>query len=481
MRHGFASGLLLGAASLGLIATTWSAGWESLPQGSELASNLDTRIQEFKAEVRRRASVEMIWGNGTDDNGLMRQGSARVFGGNAPPTDMVGPGQYNSAAGTFGSTALTTTEQGGAVDVGVGRLWNDEDGPDDIAGTVDDHVLNVWDPVGNVWTPINSKDYSGAGTGGVNYIYDGGFEITDGSGSAASTTVPSGWALLGTPPIGYVAPPFLGDQGKGVSLKTTATGVGLEGVRQALPGLKANLEYVFRVMAQDQGFVGGGCTLRVSDGTTTHTAVTQGPFWEPLETVLTTTNVAATVNVDLLSTNDTNVCNWDLATAFEHNTRVMQAGIQVCRKTDTSTAAAYGTLATWDDALVSCTVTPPSPGYMVEVRGQLVATHTTANGAALAGRIRENATTTRAMGISNVAGHVNAVNRFEDTATIPLFYTVVNPTPGTALTFTLEGTATNDGGAHTWERNMGVTDGTDDLSGSTDMATTLEVKLVPTR
>jgi hypothetical protein len=191
--------------------------------------------------------------------------------------------------------------------------------------------------------------------------------------------------------------------------------------------------------------------------------------------------VAATVNVDLLSTNDTNVCNWDLATAFEHNTRVMQAGIQVCRKTDTSTAAAYGTLATWDDALVSCTVTPPSPGYMVEVRGQLVATHTTANGAALAGRIRENATTTRAMGISNVAGHVNAVNRFEDTATIPLFYTVVNPTPGTALTFTLEGTATNDGGAHTWERNMGVTDGTDDLSGSTDMATTLEVKLVPTR
>lgn len=472
----FNAGVLLGAASILLIGAAWTAGWESLPQGSELASNLDTRIQEFKAEVRKRASVESIWGNSTNDNALARLGSARVFTGTAGPSDIDGPGQYDSAAGAYGGTALTTTELGGTADIGAGRLWIDEDGPDDVAGNLDDYQLNVWNETTNSWVPVSTRDFAAAGVGGDNIIYNGGFEVKDGFGGSGT---PAQWALVGTPTLAYTDPPS-SSEGEGIALRTTATGAGLEGIRQLLPSLKTQTTYVYTARARDVSAVIGGCTFKVSDGTTTSTIVTQGTSWETLQ-VQHTTKAApvATVNVDLLSTNDTNACDWDEITVYEKNAPVQRSGIQTCFDTDNSTAAAYSTLGTWDDALVSCAITPPGPGYLLTVRGQLVGTHLSGNAASLAARIRENSTTTRSMGVAAVTGHTNSANHFEDIAVVPVFYEVVNPTPGTTLTFTLEGTPSNDTGP-SWGRNVGA-DGTDDLDDSANLKTTLEVTMIPTR
>ena len=479
MKRWFGLGLVLGLIALMLIAATWNSTWESLPQGTELASNLDTRIQEFKAEVRKRASVENIWGNTTADNGLTRLGSGRVFVDNSAPTDIAGPGQYNSAAGTYSGTALTTTEQGGTHDIGAGRVWIDPNGPDEVSGTSDDRQLYVWDETLHAWNSIRSEGFMAAGVGGDNLIYNGGFEITDGFGG---TGTPAGWTLVNTPTIAYVDPTLLTpNEGAGIALKTTATGSSLEGVRQALPKLKASTTYVYRARGFSVSGVFNGCTLKVSDGTTTSTATTQGFNFETLEVLHTTTGAPATVNVDLLSTNDTDICEWDEITAYEQNQPTRRGGIQTCFDTDNSTGAYTNPSTTWNDALVSCAVTPPGPGYIIQIRGQIVASNDTGQVSSLAGRIRENGTTTRGMATVYVGQDDTNADHFQDVATVPVFSTIVNPTPGTTLTYTLEALSSK-GGTATWRHNIGTDAGAEGLNGdSANLLTTLEVTLVPTR
>jgi hypothetical protein len=168
--------------------------------------------------------------------------------------------------------------------------------------------------------------------------------------------------------------------------------------------------------------------------------------------------------------------------AFERDPVVPQPGIQVCRDTDNSTAAAYNTPGVFDDALVSCSVTPPGPGYIVQVRGQVVADNDTGFfDNSLLVRLRENGTTTRAMGKGHANIDTDAANSFDDIVVVPVFFTSSLPlTPGTTLTYTLEGTADQSSGASAFERNVG-SDGVSDLADGANLLTTLEVMLIPTR
>lgn len=474
---------LVGFAALFLIGTTWNAGYESSPAGSDLASDLDTFIQGFKAEVRQRAEVEHSWGSSTDDNGLHAMGSARCFVQNSAPTAINGGtaalGQYNSAASADGGTALTTDEVGAATrDIGAGRCWVDLDGLDGVAGTIDDRQLNVWDETANAFVPVTARDIAGPGLA-FNQVYNGSFEVTDGTGSTASTTAPAGWSNLDTATIAYVDPTAV-TEGEGVALRTTAAGGALEGVRQTLANLKASTAYVFR--ARVRATSGDTCTMGVTDGTTTVSDVstTTGAF-ETLEVSLTTTAVPANVTLDLTSTADTDVCDWDHVTVFERLPVVAQPGVQVCHDTDSSTTAdAYTTINTWVDALVSCAVTVPGPGFVVEVHGQLVADHEVGGTTSLAARLRENGTTTRAVGVAAATADSDASGDFRDIAVVPVYYIVANPTPGDTLTFTLEAMPSQDGSGVSWDRNFG-TDGANDFDSETGLVTTLDVKMYPAR
>jgi hypothetical protein len=469
-----AGGLLLGA--------TWNAGYEGSPAGTDLASDLDTFIQSFKADVRKRLGVEHIFGTGTDDNGLHTMGSARGFAQNAAPTNISGSGAYNNAADSFDALPLSTDEIGATTrDIGAGRLWADLDGVDTgTSSTPDDNQLKVWNETTNLFVEVKARDVGGAGIGASNLVYNGNFEVTDGTGLVASTTAPAGWSNLSTSTIAYTDPTAV-SEGEGLALKTTAAGGADEGVRKALANLKASTAYVFRVRVR--ATAGDTCNLNVADGTTTvnDVSLTTGAF-ETLEAVLTTTAVPATVNMDLRSTLDTDVCEWAHATVFEQYATVPTPGVVACWDTDTTaTSDAYTTVATWVDGLVSCEVTVPGPGYIIQVDGTLVADNDVGNSTeVLAVRLREEGVTVDLKTGFAAADSDNA-NRFEDIVSVPVKYVNVNPTPGTTYTYTLEASpGAGSGGNPSWDRNLGD-DGVDDLNDGALLATNLRVLLIPVR
>jgi hypothetical protein len=227
---------------------------------------------------------------------------------------------------------------------------------------------------------------------------------------------------------------------------------------------------------------GDTCNLNVADGTTTvnDVSLTTGAF-ETLEAVLTTTAVPATVNMDLRSTLDTDVCEWAHATVFEQYATVPTPGVVSCWDTDTTaTSDAYTTVATWVDGLVSCEVTVPGPGYIIQVDGTLVADNDV-NGQteALAVRLREEGVTVD-LKIGYASNDSDNANRFEDIVSVPVKYVNVNPTPGTTYTYTLEASPGAGAGNPSWDRNLGD-DAVSDLDDGANLATNLRVLLIPVR
>lgn len=382
----YAIAVLLSSLLAGfLCGTTWNAGFEASPAGTDLAADLDTFIQNFKLEVRRRASVESIYGTGTDDNGLLRPGSARAFSQNAAPGSIDGPGQYNSAGGVFAGALLQTDEVGATTrDIGAGRLWVDVDGSTSgvvaaDATTTDAHLLSVWSEGDNAFRRVVARDQGGAGIGADNRIYNGSFEITDGTGSAASTTVASGWTNLNTATIAYATTGLT--EGSGLAMRTTAAGGPNEGASQSLAGLKASTTYIYRVRVLPAAVI-GGCNLNVRDGTTTatDTSLATGAY-ETLEVQHTTTAAPATVTVDLRSTADTNVCDWDHVTAFERYAVVPTPGVQAIYTQDNTADATIDTTF-GNNPFVTSRVTIPGPGYMVLLDGA-ISYHSPDNSSAL--------------------------------------------------------------------------------------------------
>jgi hypothetical protein len=156
--------------------------------------------------------------------------------------------------------------------------------------------------------------------------------------------------------------------------------------------------------------------------------------------------------------------------------------VVACWDTDTTaTSDAYTTVATWVDGLVSCEVTVPGPGYIIQVDGTLVADNDVGNSTeVLAVRLREEGVTVDLKTGFAAADSDNA-NRFEDIVSVPVKYVNVNPTPGTTYTYTLEASpGAGSGGNPSWDRNLGD-DGVDDLNDGALLATNLRVLLIPVR
>lgn len=355
---------VLGWMSLGIL---WDAAWEGRPSGGQLASDLDLFIQEFKDEVADRDQVEHIFGVGTDDNGLARLGSARAFAQIAPPTDIAGPGQYNSTAGAFAGTLLSTEEVGASViDLGVGRFWIDTDGASTTTA-LDDRQLFAWDETSNTFLPVRTEALGGLGS---NLLYNGSFEVTDGTGSTASVTLPSGWALSApNPTISYTSPAGV-SEGTGVAVNVIGTGA-TGGISQALVSLKASTPYVFRVRANPTT-AGDRCNLHVTDGVTNVTDLSAigTAVYETLEVTLTTTAGPATVTVELEADAITDVCRFDHAVAFEQNATVPQPGIQAIFTQDAVQDATIDDVFA-NNPFLTTPITIPGPGYVVLVDGHV--------------------------------------------------------------------------------------------------------------
>lgn len=468
MNRRLAWALLLGmtaALSLGIV---WNAGWEARPGGGDQAADIDLFINEFKREVADRDQVEHIFGpSSSDDNGLHRMGSARAFVSNAEPGAIDGPGQYNSTAGVVAGTLLITDEVGPTTrDLGAGRFWVDLDG---LGATAeDDRQLNVWSETANGFRAVRTELVGGMPVN-HNLIYNGSFEITDGSGALASITIPSRWVVQAPNPTFTYQDPTGVSEGEGLALNTTGTG-GQGGITQTLAGLKANTAYVVRVRAISIG-AADLCNLHVSDGTTdTRDVSLAGPqtAYETLEVRITTTAVPAPVEVELETEAAGDVCRWDEVTVFEQFPQVAQPGIQVCRVADTSTGANYYTYGAWATVGTTCAVTPPGPGYIVKATGLVNCDDDNlVSGTNLLVRMQENGATVDVASTSI---------QESTTASVMVGFTRVNPTPGATLTYTLDGRVNSPAGANC-DRNM---DDAAETHGET-VASWILVELIPTR
>lgn len=438
---------VLGWMSLGIL---WDAAWEGRPSGGQLASDLDLFIQEFKDEVADRDQVEHIFGVGTDDNGLARLGSARAFAQIAPPTDIAGPGQYNSTAGAFAGTLLSTEEVGASViDLGVGRFWIDTDGASTTTA-LDDRQLFAWDPTSNTFLPVRTEALGGLGS---NLLYNGSFEATDGTGSTASVTVPSSWALSApNPTISYTSPAGV-SEGTGVAVNVIGTGA-TGGISQALASLKASTPYVFRVRANPTT-AGDRCNLHVTDGVTNVTDLSEigTAVYETLEVTLTTTAGPATVTVELEADAITDVCRFDHAVAFEQNATVPQPGIQASSVSNTWGLAPPATLACGALYTANCVgsantfqtrVTIPGPGFIVLLMGSVFVTNNAGDDDICLARIHD--VTNNVTLAEGASGPTNNAGIDGDTSTIAVQAVVVNPTPGSTIQYDMDVRQLSGGG-----------------------------------
>jgi hypothetical protein len=375
-----------------LLGVAWNAAFEAVPDGAtDLVSDLDLFINDLKTEIRERAEVEMNFGGVSDDNGLMSLGSARVFPQNDEPDDInlavASRGQYDGT-GEAG-TALDTEEVGASTsDIGAGRLWADLDGLDGLAGTLDDNQLNIWDETADAFVPVKAVNVSGGV--GTNLIFNGSWELTDGTGdetvSGACTVLgtspcPVGWAPVTTPDVAYADVAV--SEGVGLALQVDSTGAGNEGVSQTLAGLKALTTYVVRVRAN--ATAGDVCNINVDDGTTDNTVSTQTTaVYELLETTITTTATPDDVVVSLRATGVGDICFFDHVTVYEQDPEVASPGYMISNfsaSVDQSIGSSSCDIL-WregtTDGVVALTV--PGPGYMI--RADAVSNATGTSGAA---------------------------------------------------------------------------------------------------
>jgi hypothetical protein len=117
---------LLQVPNLGLAGfvpgqTAWDTIFENDPDNTDTVSEGDDHIRQTKTLIRNRAEVEHGWGTGlgegVDDTGRHREGSAQCFYQAGAPTDL-------AAADTAGLTALDATDDGRCwIDSDTGELW----------------------------------------------------------------------------------------------------------------------------------------------------------------------------------------------------------------------------------------------------------------------------------------------------------------------------------------------------------------------
>jgi hypothetical protein len=267
-----------------------------------------------------------------------------------------------------------------------------------------------------------------------NLVYNGSFEATDGTGSAASTTVAEGWTNLSTSTIAYTDPTDV-SEGEGVAMQTTASGGTFEGAGYTIKSPKASTTYL--LVARVKPTAGDSCRLRFWDATTsvTDTTTSDGAY-ETLSVVGTTTAVPADIQLQITSVADGDVCDWDHVGAYEISPDpIPKPGIVRVRAEYSGASADCG--ATFGAAScnsastgLSVALTPPGPNYLVIVDAHINAGTDTGTHVC-EWRLYD----------SNANMDLEVINTVLDDQSfeVTLHGTSLDPTPGITLTYTADG------------------------------------------
>lgn len=431
---------LMSAPSWGQTNNVWTTAFEDVPAAGDAISAGDDAIRDLKDAIRLRGEVEMQFGDvSSDDNGLMRIGSARCYMQNMAPTALANSmDDYDNTDGA-GVTLLTATPSNDSLTsvLGDGRCWIDTDGPDNTVGTWDDNTLYVWDSGTDAFVtgPV-SPDETAPGV--KNLIFNGSFNAN----AVGTAALPTGWSNASTGTLTTLAVAALTIntlQGFGNEFVGTANSAN-DGIAQTLENLKASTTY--RVTAEAQPAVSGNdsCTLiTVGAGTEADTTIATGAAYVTLSDTFVTDASAGNVEVILQNDGANDVCSWthvsvhELSSSRSPDVRVANDGVIVAFASGSdgqSITAAGGEVTVTSTGTL--TVTPPSPGYIILVDAVISAQVAGSGGHALTGRLKQDCGGGFVMveeSISNLAD-----NREQNMSFV---YANLNPTAGTECAYLL--------------------------------------------
>jgi hypothetical protein len=469
--------LLLVGVGLFLLASpassiVWDVAYEADPAAGDPVSEGDDRMREMRAENRFRGEVEHFWGPGdglNDDNGLHRVGSARCYMATAAPTELSDSHSgvaANTIADYDNSTGASFSGQDDLLDwgtnsanndedvIGHGRCWIDTDGPDGSAGTADDNKLYIYIG-GTGWTAAEAAERPDGDdeilAGAYNLIYNGSFEAVDGDGDSASVVEPEGWTDADADvTIAYVDPTTDVTYGEGYYLEVTDGGAGNGELIQTMNSLSANQIYKVIARAMDDGV--STCTLDVSGATGLACApdTTTTDVWETLSCTFGTGAAFENGVIELITTGVAGVCLWDHVVVYRiddvatDRDEISQPGIQNFEATVAAAGAPCNTVygvAPCDSTSTGLEIfiTPPGPGYVIDVYASVLVEANTAGDGCLA-RLWDGA----AM-LDQAYFHSGTTAANQSATKLFLRDVIVNPTPGTTLTLGVDVISENAG------------------------------------
>jgi len=281
-----------------------------------------------------------------------------------------------------------------------------------------------------------------------NLIYNGGFDVLDDLTTSADG---DGWTRVLTPTtLGASALTESEGQGDGNGLQVVDTGAALAGVQQTLDGLRADAKYLLTGMVYDTT---GTCRLLTSGADTNELTLTSddSSAWQRLSGTFETDSTPADVIIQLLAVAQSDDCIFNNIGVFEINTDPVAPGGKVhCYDSITTSTLNHYSGSADTDAGITCTVTPPGPGYMITVRGKLIAENETASSEGFEGDLRQACAATTTVDLSIEGGHTPTGNVLSDMAELEFFYVNDSPTAGQACTYTLRGRPDS---ANAWSRN----------------------------
>jgi hypothetical protein len=303
----------------------WDTGggsYEADPADGDAVGQGDDHFRAMKREIRDRVEVEHHFGSVVgDDTGLHRLGSGRCFYQSAVPTALEVADHDNDGLGP-GDTTLANQDYQSQEIKGLGRCWVDSDtqtlyayGTSEIEGS----------GATSGWFPVSAGKH--------NLLYNGSFEIDNGSG------VPDGWTNDDLTPDGWTNDDLtivagsvadVSDDIYGLGFAFTGTGDGdgtlNDNINQTLTGLHAGATYIvygaYIVYGVVNPTAGDTCSI-VTTGAGTQASVTTtnaGGFEVLLDTFVVADPTVAVV-VRLESDAAADVCEWDHVAVIEYEQR----------------------------------------------------------------------------------------------------------------------------------------------------------------
>jgi len=264
-----------------------------------------------------------------------------------------------------------------------------------------------------------------------NLIYNGGFDAWQQADCSPCAASEGSWDLVLTPDLADTALTESEGEGDGNGMLITANGAGLEGISQTLDGLKASTNYL--AVASVRPTTGDSCRMLTTGADTNQLSVDSASdnAFEVISGIFATDSTPTDVVLELLAVADTDICLFDHVGVYEISSDPAPRPGTVTI-TDTITDSSTGINNTTVAAVsgLDVTVTPPLPGCTVDVSTQV--TVNSADGSIRwACELFENST---------LLARKNGVGASADTRSDSVFlrYSNGNPTPGTALAYTVQ-------------------------------------------